>query len=108
MAGLATAFGSGAMTNSFEDFPKAKMFFIIGSNTTEAHPVAATFLKQAMRDGAKMIVVDPRYSGIAEHATLHVPIRVGSDVAFSERRDARIDHRGFVRQQIRGILHRGL
>ena len=82
MAGLATAFGSGAMTNSFADFPKARMFFIIGSNTTEAHPVAATFLKQAMQRGAKMIVVDPRYSGIAEHANLHVPIKVGSDVAF--------------------------
>ncbi|MCF8033211.1 MAG: molybdopterin-dependent oxidoreductase [Desulfarculaceae bacterium] len=70
------------MTNSFEDFPKAKMFFIIGSNTTEAHPVAATFLKQAVQDGAQMIVVDPRYSGIAEHAQMHVPIKVGSDVAF--------------------------
>ncbi len=58
------------------------MLFIIGSNTTEAHPVAATFLKQAVHNGAKMIVVDPRYTGIAEHAQLHVPIKVGSDVAF--------------------------
>ena len=70
------------MTNSFADFDKAKMFFIIGSNTTEAHPVAATFIKQAVQNGAKCIVVDPRFSGIAEHAHRHVPIKVGSDVAF--------------------------
>ncbi len=70
------------MTNSFADFPLAKMFLVIGSNTTEAHPVAATFIKQAIRNGARMIVVDPRRSGIAEHAQTHVPIRVGTDVAF--------------------------
>ncbi len=81
VAGLAISFGSGAMTNSFEDFLEAKMFFVIGSNTTEAHPVASTFLKRAVRNGARMIVVDPRYSGIAEHATRYVQIKVGSDIA---------------------------
>ena len=70
------------MTNSFADFDQAKMLFVIGSNTTEAHPVAATFIKQAAMKGAQLIVCDPRKSGIAEHANLHVPLKVGSDVAF--------------------------
>ena len=70
------------MTNSFKDYSKAKMFFAIGTNMTEAHPVAATFVKNAVADGAELIVVDPRYTGLAEHAALHVPIKVGSDIAF--------------------------
>jgi formate dehydrogenase major subunit len=82
VAGLATTFGSGAMTNSFKEFKNAKMFFVIGSNMTEAHPVAATFLKNAVRNGAKLILVDPRKQKLAEFADLHVPIKVGSDIAF--------------------------
>ena len=82
VAGLAQAFGSGAMTNSFAEFEKAKMFFVIGSNMTEAHPVAATFVKQAVKNGARLIVVDPRRNGIAAHATTFLQIKVGTDVAF--------------------------
>ncbi len=82
VAGLAAAFGSGAMTNSLAEFQNARMFFIIGSNMTEAHPVAATFLKNAVRKGAKLILVDPRRHKLARFADLYVPIRVGSDIAF--------------------------
>lgn len=63
VAGLAKSFGSGAMNNSFKDFAKAKMIIVIGRNMTEAHPVAATFVKNAVDDGAELIVVDPRYPG---------------------------------------------
>jgi len=70
------------MTNSFSDFMKARMIFVIGSNMTEAHPVAATFVKDAVLRGAELILVDPRRTGLADFAELHVPIRVGSDVAF--------------------------
>ena len=70
------------MTNSFADYSKAKMFLAIGTNMTEAHPVAATLVKNAVADGAELIVVDPRYTGLAEHASLHVQIKVGSDIAF--------------------------
>jgi len=70
------------MTNSFEDYAKAKMFLAVGTNMTEAHPVAATLVKNAVANGAELIVVDPRYTGLAEHAALHVPIKVGSDIAF--------------------------
>jgi formate dehydrogenase major subunit len=82
VAGLAASFGSGAMTNSFADFDQAKMFFVIGSNTTEAHPVAGALIKRAVQKGAHLIVVDPRLTGIAEHAQTYIPIKVGSDVAF--------------------------
>jgi formate dehydrogenase major subunit len=70
------------MTNSFGEFAKAKMFFCIGTNMTEAHPVAATFLKNAVMEGAELILVDPRKQPLADFATMHVPIRVGSDIAF--------------------------
>lgn len=70
------------MTNSFNEFAKAKMFMVIGSNMTEAHPVAATFLKNAMLKGAKLILVDPRRHKLAEFADIHAQIAVGSDIAF--------------------------
>ena len=70
------------MTNSFGEFSKAKMFLVIGSNMTEAHPVAATFLKNGVMNGAKLIVVDPRKHKLTQFADLHVPIQVGSDIAF--------------------------
>jgi formate dehydrogenase major subunit len=70
------------MTNSFDEFAQAKMFMVIGSNMTEAHPVAATFVKNAVLNGAQLIVVDPRRHKLTDFANLHVPIRVGSDIAF--------------------------
>jgi formate dehydrogenase major subunit len=69
------------MTNSFSEFARAKMFMIIGSNMAEAHPVAATYVKNAVMKGAQLIVVDPRRHVLTDLATLHVPIRVGSDIA---------------------------
>ena len=70
------------MTNSFGEFEKAKMFFCIGTNMTEAHPVAATFLKNAVERGAKMIVVDPRRQPLVEFADIFAQIKVGTDIAF--------------------------
>ena len=69
------------MTNSFSEFADAKMFLVIGSNMTEAHPVASTFLKNAVQNGAKLIVVDPRKHRLCDFATMHLPIQVGSDIA---------------------------
>ncbi len=70
------------MTNSFGEFEKAKMFFCIGTNMTEAHPVAATFLKNAVEKGARLIVVDPRRQPLAEFSDIFAQIKVGSDIAF--------------------------
>lgn len=70
------------MTNSFGDFANAKMFLCIGTNMTEAHPVAATFLKNAVRKGAKLVVVDPRKQPLVDFADIHCQIKVGSDIVF--------------------------
>ncbi len=69
------------MTNSFGEFDRAKMFFVIGSNMTEAHPVASTFLKNAVKNGAKLIVADPRKHKLVNYADLHLRLKVGSDIA---------------------------
>lgn len=70
------------MTNSFGEFANAKMFLCIGTNMTEAHPVAATFLKNAVRKGAKLVVVDPRRHALVDFADIHCQIKVGTDIAF--------------------------
>ncbi len=82
VAGLASAFGSGASTNSIADFHGAKQFFIIGSNMTEAHPVASYFVKRAVKNGAKLIVVDPRKHELARRANTYAQLKVGTDIAF--------------------------
>lgn len=57
------------------------MFFVIGSNMTEAHPVAATFVKNAVFKGAKLVVADPRQHKLVDFADRHLPLKVGSDIA---------------------------
>jgi formate dehydrogenase major subunit len=81
VAGLAAAFGSGAMTNSFVELESANCIFAIGTNTTVAHPIASMRLMRAKANGAKLIVVDPRRTQIASLAHLHIQHRLGTDVA---------------------------
>ena len=69
------------MSNPLPDMEKPDVIFCIGTNMTEAHPVAATRLKKALARGAKMIVADPRRIGLSELADLYLPLRVGSDAA---------------------------
>ena len=83
MAGLAAAFGSGAMSNSMQDIYKnSEAIFVIGSNTTEQHPVFGTMIRRAVKNrGAKLIVADPRKIDLAEYATLHLQQKPGTDIA---------------------------
>ncbi len=83
MAGLATTFGSGAMSNSMDDVAEsAAAMFVIGSNTTEQHPVFGTMIRQAVRRrGVKLIVADPRRIDLTDFATLHLRHKPGTDVA---------------------------
>lgn len=81
MAGLATVLGSGAMTNSIKDAVGADTIMILGSNTTEAHPVIGAKIKRNLREGGKLVVVDPRRTEIAELADVHLQIKPGTDVA---------------------------
>ena len=83
MAGLAAAFGSGAMTNTIKDIEQADLILIVGSNTTENHPVLSTFVKRAVTfKGAKLIVLDPRRIKITNFANLHIRPNLGTDVAW--------------------------
>jgi formate dehydrogenase major subunit len=81
VVGLAAAFGSGAMTNSLPELTEAKCIFIIGSNTTENHPMAAKWIFRARAGGAKLIVVDPRHTQMAELADIAIQHNLGTDVA---------------------------
>ncbi len=81
MTGLATAFGSGAMTNNIADIDNCKTMLVIGSNTTEQHPVIGTRIRRAVRRGAKLIVADPRSIDLANIATLYIRQRPGTDIA---------------------------
>ena len=83
VAGLAAAFGSGAMTNSIEEIEFADCILVTGSNTTETHPIIANLIKRAVRfHGAKLIVIDPRRIDLVQHATLWLRQRNGTDVAW--------------------------
>ena len=82
VAALLEMIGSGAVTTTYGDISNAEVALITGTNTTSNHPVAATFFKQAARNGTRLIVVDPRASGISEHAWRFCQIRSGTDVAF--------------------------
>ncbi len=82
VAGLARAFGSGAMTNSIDELEHAGCIFVTGSNTTEAHPIIALRIKAAVRKhGATLIIADPRRIELVEFAAIHVRQRSGTDVA---------------------------
>jgi formate dehydrogenase alpha subunit len=82
VAGLAAAFGSGAMTNSLEDIYKSDVLLLIGTNTTENHPVVATKMKQAVtKGGAKLIVADPREIDMTRFADIWLRQTPGTDVA---------------------------
>ena len=82
VAGVANTWGYGAMTNSYNDMQNTKCAMYIGSNAAEAHPVSMLHMLHAKETGAKMIVVDPRFTRTAAKADEYVRIRSGSDIAF--------------------------
>ena len=73
--------GSGAVSNQVSDVEFAEVIFLIGSNPTANHPVAATWIKNATRRGAKLIVADPRRTEIARHAWRNLQFTADTDVA---------------------------
>ncbi len=82
VAGVANTWGYGAMTNSYNDMQNTKCALYIGSNAAEAHPVSMLHMLHAKEAGAKMIVVDPRFTRTAAKADEFVRIRSGSDIPF--------------------------
>ena len=81
VAALLEGIGSGAVTAPFTACADSDVIIVIGANPTENHPVAATFFKQATRDGKELIVMDPRGTALARHATHMLQFNPGTDVA---------------------------
>nr|HID58643.1 formate dehydrogenase subunit alpha [Desulfobacterales bacterium] len=81
VAGLVTAFGSGAMTNTIEDIGEASALLVIGSNTSATHPVIGTRVRRAVLNGARLIVANPCAIPLTRFADVHLQHRPGTDLA---------------------------
>lgn len=96
------------MSNPLADMEKPETVLCIGTNMTECHPVAATRLKRAKRNGARFIVADPRKIGLVDYADLYLPLKVGTDVALLQAmahviiREGLVDE-GFVSDRTEGF-----
>ena len=96
VAALLEGIGSGAVSNPVMDVTKAEVVFVIGANPTGNHPVAATWIKNAAKSGAKLIVADPRGSDLARHATYFLQNNPDSDVSMLNAMMHTIVHEGLV------------
>lgn len=84
VAGLAKTLGSGAMTNPIHDITHdVDCILLVGSNPEEAHPVVGMQIREAVKKGTRLIVVDPREIGLAKKADIHLKLRPGTNVAFA-------------------------
>ncbi|HEY7703380.1 MAG TPA: formate dehydrogenase subunit alpha [Acidimicrobiia bacterium] len=83
--GLKTTFGTSAGTQDFKSVEKADVIVVIGANPTEAHPVFASRMKRRLREGARLIVIDPRRIDLVKSphvgAAHHIPLQPGTNVA---------------------------
>src|SRR5579871_4219022 len=80
-AAMKAILGTGAATNSYDDIELAQTILVVGSNPTENHPIVGDRMLQAKLRGAKLIVIDPRRTELAEYADVHVAVRPGTNVA---------------------------
>jgi formate dehydrogenase major subunit len=81
VAALLEGIGSGAVSNPVMDVTRAEVIMIIGANPTVNHPVAATWIKNAVKTGAKLVVLDPRRSELSRHAHRYLQFKPDTDVA---------------------------
>ncbi len=109
VVGGIAAFGQGAMTNAYSDFEKTGLFFVIGSNTTECHPIIGSMIKRRVRfGGAKLIVADPRSIELSDFATVRLSHKPGTDVALLNGlmhviiRDG-LENKEFIRERTEGF-----
>ncbi len=81
VTGLSRAFGTSGGTNPLADVENTRCLFVIGSNATEAHPVAGSLIRRLARKKIPLIVADPRQIDLAKYADIWLPLRPGTDVA---------------------------
>jgi len=98
------------MSNPLRDMEEPDVYFCIGTNMTEAHPVAATRIKKGLARGARLVVADPRKIRLAEIADLHLQLKVGTDAALLLgmahviAREGLVDE-GFIRERTTEAEH---
>jgi formate dehydrogenase alpha subunit len=80
VTGLGSSFGSGAMTNTIRGLRDVDCFLVTGSNTAESHPVLSYEILRAVKQGAHLIIIDPRRVPLAKHATLFLQPLPGTDI----------------------------
>ncbi|HET9976103.1 MAG TPA: formate dehydrogenase subunit alpha [Burkholderiaceae bacterium] len=93
---LLEGIGSGAVSNPVMDVLKAEVAIVIGANPTVNHPVAASFIKNAVKQGTKLIVMDPRRSDLSRHAYRFLQFKPDTDVAMLNALMHVIVHEGLV------------
>src|ERR1700685_2424304 len=109
VTGVANTWGYGAMTNSYNDIRNAKTIMIMGGNPAEAHPVSLQHILEGKElNRANMIVIDPRMTRTAAHATEYVPVRPGTHIATIYGMLWHIFQNGwedkeFIRQRVYGL-----
>ena len=107
VAALLEGVGSGAVSNQVSDVQFAEVVFVIGANPTVNHPVAATWIKNAVKNGTKLIVADPRGTELMRHATHVLQFNADTDVALLNALmhvivTERLVNREFVRERTSG------
>ncbi len=102
VAALLEGLGSGAVTNPVRDLENAALVLVIGSNTTANHPVAATWMKNAVRRGTRLVLADPRGTDLERHAWRSLRFRPGSDVALLNAMLYTVFEEGLVDQDFVG------
>lgn len=108
VAGLAKAFGSGAATGSITDIENARAIFIIGSNTTEAHPIIGLAVKKAADNGATVVVADPRKIEVTKYAKYWLRQRPGTDIMLINALskviiEEGLEDSGFIKERTEGF-----
>lgn len=98
---LKRAFGVSASTSSLADLEYSDVMLVVGSNTTDAHPISALHLKWAKTRGARLIVIDPRRIPLVDEADIHLQLRPGTNAAlFNGMLRVIIEERLFYREFI--------
>ncbi len=104
VAALLEGVGSAAVSNQVNDVAHSDLIFVIGSNPTSNHPVAATWMKNAAKAGAKIVLADPRITDIAKHAWRTLQFRADTDVAMLNALIYTVIEEGLVAHEF--IAHR--
>lgn len=103
------ALGSGAGSNSIEDYETADCILVTGNNMVETHPVTATFVKRGVAAGGNLIVIDPRWTPLVKYADVWLQPKLGTDIALLNGlmnviiREAWIDEDFIIRRVERGL-----